>query len=89
VTQVEKLTLYHTLTREDWPRNGRQTDLMASAKLFADLGLLPLNPESDRAMICGSMAMRNDTKSALEDFGLEEGANSKPATFVVERAFVG
>jgi ferredoxin--NADP+ reductase len=39
-------------------------------------------------MICGSMAMLQDTKAALEGFGLEEGANNKPATFVVERAFV-
>ena len=29
------------------------------------------------------------TKEILESFGLEEGANSKPASFVIERAFVG
>ncbi len=86
---AQKLTLYDTLTREDWPRMGRQTDLLASGKIFDDLGLSPLNPAEDRGMICGSMAMLNDTKRALEGFGLEEGANSKPATFVVERAFVG
>ncbi|TPW31374.1 ferredoxin--NADP reductase, partial [Pararhizobium mangrovi] len=45
--------------------------------------------ETDRVMICGSMEMLNDTKAMAESFGLEEGANSAPATFVVERAFVG
>ena len=62
---------------------------MRSGQLFADLGLPPIAPETDRAMICGSMAMLNETKSVLESFGLVEGANNAPATFVVERAFVG
>jgi ferredoxin--NADP+ reductase len=39
-------------------------------------------------MICGSMAMLRDTKEALEDFGLVEGSNAQPGSFVVERAFV-
>ncbi len=83
-----RLRLYNTVTREDYPFRGRITDLMASGKAFADLGLPPISPESDRGMICGSMAMLRDTKAALEGFGLEEGSNSAPGTFVVERAFV-
>ncbi|WP_372988677.1 ferredoxin--NADP reductase [Sulfitobacter sp.] len=86
---AQRLTLYDTLTREDWPRMGRQTDLMASGKIFDDLGVPPINPATDRGMICGSMDMLADTKRALERFGLEEGANNRPATFVVEKAFVG
>jgi ferredoxin--NADP+ reductase len=39
-------------------------------------------------MICGSVDMINDTKTILESFGLQEGSNSKPDTFVVEKAFV-
>jgi ferredoxin--NADP+ reductase len=39
-------------------------------------------------MICGSMAMLKDTEALLESRGFEEGANNKPGTFVVERAFV-
>jgi len=84
-----KLRLYTTTTREPFARMGRVTDLMRSGRLFADLGLPPIAPDSDRAMICGSMAMLNETKSVLESFGLIEGANNAPATFVVERAFVG
>lgn len=84
-----RLRHYTSVTREDYPCMGRITDLMASGKMFEDLGVPPINPEEDRGMICGSMAMLNDTKEALEGFGLVEGANNKPATFVVERAFVG
>jgi ferredoxin/flavodoxin---NADP+ reductase len=40
-------------------------------------------------MICGSMAMLNDVKALMEKAGLEEGSNSRPADFVIERAFVG
>ena len=60
-----------------------------SAGIMADLGLPPLDPATDRAMICGSMAMLKDTAAMLDRYGFEEGANSKPATYVVERAFVG
>lgn len=79
---------YCTVTREDYGFRGRITDLMASGKVFDDLGLPPICPDDDRGMICGSMAMLRDTKAALEGFGLKEGSNSQPATFVVERAFV-
>ena len=67
---AQRLTLYDTLTRAPWPREGRQTDLMASGKMFRDLDVPPISPDRDRAMICGSMAMLNDTKAALESFGL-------------------
>ena len=40
-------------------------------------------------MICGSMEILQDTKGALEGFGLVEGANNRPDTFIVERTFVG
>jgi len=40
-------------------------------------------------MICGSMAMLKDVSAIAEARGFKEGANSAPAEFVVERAFVG
>ena len=85
----KKLRLFSSTTRETTDVMGRQTDLMASGKLFEMLGVPPINPEEDRGMICGSMAMLKDTKAALEGYGLTEGANNRPAEFVVERAFVG
>jgi len=55
----------------------------------SDLGVPALDPAIDRGMICGSSAMLKDTKELLENAGLTEGANNKPAEFVIERAFVG
>ena len=84
-----RLKLHTTTTREPSARMGRITDLMRSGRFFEDAGLPPVDPATDRAMICGSIAMIKDTRAMLESFGLEEGANSAPATYVVERAFVG
>ena len=84
-----QLTLYSTTTREQTDKMGRITDLMESGKLYEDLGVPALNPETDRVMICGSMAMLKDVKALCEKAGLNEGANNNPAEFVVERAFVG
>ena len=86
---AQNLRLYSTTTREDYQFQGRITDLMASGKIFTDLGVSPISAATDRGMICGSMAMLHDTKAALEGFGLVEGSNNRPDTFVVERAFVG
>lgn len=83
-----QLIHYATTTREPSERMGRITDLVNSGKVFEDLGVPPLDPVVDRGMICGSMAFLKDTKALLESHGLTEGANSKPAEFVVERAFV-
>ncbi|MDL2407891.1 ferredoxin--NADP reductase [Rhizobium calliandrae] len=85
----DKLRHYATVTREEYPYKGRITDLIENGKLFADLGVPALDPAVDRGMICGSSAMLKDTKDLLERAGLNEGANSKPAEFVIERAFVG
>ena len=87
-TFAEQLRYYGSVTREAYPYRGRVTDLIMSEKLFVDLGLPPISPETDRAMICGSMDMLKDTVELLEQFGLEEGSNSRPATYTVERAFV-
>ena len=86
---ASRLLYYPTTTREDTPLMGRITDNLTSSKVFADLGLPPMDPASDRAMICGSLAFNTDVKTVLEGFGLREGANSDPKEFVVEKAFVG
>ena len=84
-----KLLYYPTTTREISPQMGRITDNLTSGKVFADLGLPPINPLEDRAMVCGSLAFNVDVKAVLEGFGLREGANSEPLEYVVEKAFVG
>ena len=84
-----KLKYYPTTTRENSAQQGRITDLINNEKFFTDLGISKLDPQTDRAMLCGSMAFNTDLRAILETIGFEEGANSKPATFVLEKAFVG
>ena len=84
----EKLRYYPTTTREASAKVGRITDLMKSGEVYEDLGVAPLTPETDRAMVCGNLAFNLEIKALLEEYGLEEGANSKPAQFVVEKAFL-
>jgi ferredoxin--NADP+ reductase len=84
-----RFTHYATTTRENHPKMGRITTLIESGQLFTDLEVPPFDPAVDRVMICGSMDMIRDVKALVETFGLTEGANNKPAEFVVERAFVG
>ncbi|MAU52300.1 MAG: ferredoxin--NADP(+) reductase [Roseovarius sp.] len=84
----EKLRYYPTTTREESPRMGRITDLMRSGEVFADLGVVPLAPETDRAMVCGNLAFNLEIKQMLEEYGLREGANSDPGEYVVEKAFL-
>ena len=84
-----RVTLYSTTTHEITPRMGRITRLIENGRLFEDLGIAPLSPETDRVMICGSMHMLKDVKELVEGLGFKEGSLSHPADFVVERAFVG
>jgi ferredoxin--NADP+ reductase len=86
---ADKLVHYTTVTQEDYPRKGRMTERIQSGVLFADLNVPLMNPLTDRAMICGSMGLNNDLKQQLNAFGLTEGANNRPAEFVLEKAFVG
>ena len=83
-----KLTYYPTVTREPFKTQGRITDLIASGRLFEDLGLPPLDPAVDRLMLCGGPAVLADLKTLLLERGYEEGSIAKPGDFVLEKAFV-
>ena len=87
----EQLIYYPTVTREAFKTPGRITDRITSGAIFKDLGLLmdKFDPAEDRIMICGAMAMIKEVAAILEAQGLEEGSNSEPGDFVLERAFVG
>ncbi|WP_299641898.1 ferredoxin--NADP reductase [uncultured Ruegeria sp.] len=87
---ADKIRYYPTTTREESPKMGRITDLLKDGTVFRDLGIEGgIKPETDRAMVCGSLAFNLDIKEILEGFGLREGANSEPKEFVIEKAFVG
>ena len=85
---ADKIRYYPTTTREYSPKMGRITDLMLAGKVFEDLGVPPLSPECDRAMVCGNLAFNLEIKDMLESYGLVEGANSNPQHYVLEKAFV-
>ncbi|MEL6102025.1 MAG: ferredoxin--NADP reductase [Pseudomonadota bacterium] len=86
---LAKIRYYPTTTREQSPKMGRITTLLQDGTVFRDLGIDGITPETDRAMVCGSLDFNTEMKALLEGFGLDEGANSDPKHYVVEKAFVG
>ena len=84
-----KLIYYPTVTREPFRNRGRLTDLIESGKLFEDIGLPPLDPAHDRAMLCGSPHMLKDTCALLDARGFQVSPRIGVAgDYVIERAFV-
>ena len=84
----EKLKYYPTVTREPFRTQGRITDLIASGKIFQDLGVPALDPAVDRLMLCGGPSVLADLKKQLEGLGFEEGSIANPGDYVLEKAFV-
>ena len=68
---------------ETWTHENRRITTRIEA------GDYPLDPETDRIMLCGSMAMIKELGALLDRLGFTEGAQSNPGTYVLERAFVG
>jgi ferredoxin--NADP+ reductase len=88
--QVRNQLLYvPTVTRQRFRHEGRITTLIVSGKLFETLGVTPLDPKVDRAMICGSPAMLTELSELLNARGFRQSAHvGDPGDFVIERAFV-
>ncbi|ACT47055.1 ferredoxin--NADP reductase [Methylotenera mobilis] len=85
----KKLIYYPTVTRDQFRNQGRLTDLINSGKLFEDIGLPPLDPAHDKAMICGSPQMLKDTEELLDSRGFIVSPRvGQPGDYVIERAFV-
>jgi ferredoxin--NADP+ reductase len=85
----DQLIYYPTVTREPFRNRGRQTELIESGQLFTDTGMPPLNPETDRVMICGSPHMLKDLSSILDARGFKISPHiGEPGDYVIERAFV-
>ncbi|MES1981738.1 MAG: ferredoxin--NADP reductase [Pseudomonadota bacterium] len=85
----QKLIYYPTVTREPYRNQGRLTDLIVSGKLTDDIGLPPLNPATDRVMLCGSPGLLEDTRRILDARGFVMSKHiGEPGDYVIERAFV-
>jgi ferredoxin/flavodoxin---NADP+ reductase len=88
---AEQLSYVPTVTREDFHTQDRINVLIKDGRLFKDGAAEPprFDPEHDRVMLCGSMAMIKETAELLEELGFTEGSNAQPGDYVIERAFVG
>lgn len=85
----DKLIYYPTVTREAFKQTGRLTTAIETGQLFVDIGLPPLDPAVDRAMICGSPAMLKETSEMLDRRGFKVSPSlGQPGDYVFERAFV-
>tara|TARA_R110001606_G_scaffold1937_9_gene7722 strand:- start:16299 stop:17075 length:777 start_codon:yes stop_codon:yes gene_type:complete len=85
----EKLIYYPTVTREPFRNQGRITTLIESNRLTDDLGLGPLNPDTDRVMLCGSPAMLDELTTMLDARGFQASPHQgETGDYVIERAFV-
>jgi ferredoxin--NADP+ reductase len=85
----EKLIYYPTVTREPFRHRGRITDATVDGVMSEATGLPPLNPETDRVMLCGSPAMLDDLSALLDGRGFHVSPRTRePGDYVVERAFV-
>ena len=85
----DKLIYYPTVTREAFKHTGRLTTAIDSGQLFKDIGLPPLDPVVDRAMICGSPAMLKETSEMLDARGFKVSPSlGVQGDYVFERAFV-
>lgn len=86
---AKKLHYYPAVSREPFMHHGRVTDLMHSGQMMRDLGLPELNPDTDRAMICGSPQMLADFRKILDCRGFGTAPRiGTPGHYVFERAFV-
>ena len=85
----EKLIYYPTVTREAFKHTGRLTTAIETGQLFKDIGLPPLDPAVDRAMICGSPSMLKETSEMLNAKGFKVSPSlGVLGDYVFERAFV-
>jgi len=67
------------VTREPFRNRGRITDLITSEQLFNDIGLPPLNIDTDRVMMCGSPGMLEELRRPLRGAVLSRAATASPA----------
>ena len=79
---------YTTTASEPSAIEGRISDHIRDGRVFEVLDTPKWDATTDRVMICGNLALNKDIMGLCGDHGLEEGANSDPKHFVVEKAFI-
>lgn len=85
----DKLRYYPIVTQEPFGQQQRIPKIITNGTLCEALGIAPLSPATDRAMICGSMDMLRDTDAALAGLGFRVSpSQGEQGDYVIERAFV-
>ena len=79
---------FNTLTKAQWPREGRITNWIKNEELTSEIGCEDIDAKSDRFMVCGSTGLNNDLIEYFESIGMQQGNTKTPGEFVVEKAFV-
>ena len=84
-----QLIYFPTVTREPFRIQGRITELIESGRLFQETAMPPLDPASDRAMVCGGPDMIAEVSALLDSRGFHISPSvGEPGDYVIERAFV-
>ena len=85
----QRLLYFPVVSREDFVNRGRLTQLLANGQMQKRLQLPPIDPASDRFMICGSPQMLTDLRHLLDQRGFEPSPRiGEAGDYVFERAFV-
>lgn len=86
---ARQLHYYPSVTREAFAREGRLTGHFESGRMADELGLDPIDPARDRAMLCGGEEMLGEFRSLLDARGFRAARHiGDPGQYVFERAFV-
>lgn len=84
-----QLRYYPVVSREDFINRGRLTSLLAEGTMEKSLHLPPIDPASDRFMICGSSNMLAELRQLLDQRGFQASTRiGQAGDYVFERAFV-
>jgi ferredoxin--NADP+ reductase len=85
----QQLRYVPIVSREPFVRMGRITHYIEQGELANELQLPELNPQTDRAMICGSPDMLADLCDILNRRGMQiSPCQGEQGDYVIERAFV-
>jgi ferredoxin/flavodoxin---NADP+ reductase len=79
---------YPCVSREPCSHPGRITTALESGRLYTDLNIEPLDPRTDRVMICGNTAVLGESGGMLDTMGFRISPQiGVCGDYVIERAF--
>ena len=83
-----RFVYFNTLTKAQWPREGRITNWIKNEELHSKIGCESIDAKLDRFMVCGSTGLNTDLIEYFESIGMQQGNSKTSREFVIEKAFV-